>query len=242
MPRVHTQLVAAPKPQGSGTEHHRPAVPVARQTFTLSAAAVKRLKSQLAPGNGTGKAPSTFAAVTAHTWASFSRAGGFAPDDHDPIVLGFAADVRAHMSPPVDRAYTGNCLAFGVVSLPASELAARDGGPGRAAAAIGRVVERVKASPLEEKEQWVPRFAAFPPGRSLVVSGSLWFQVFDMDLGFGTPVRAERAGLRRDGQAYLTAGKEPGTVLVNLSLAADKMPAFRDAFLVDGVGVFRGAS
>ncbi|TVU30976.1 hypothetical protein EJB05_22636, partial [Eragrostis curvula] len=233
------RLVAAPKQQDSAAtdEHKRPAaVPVTRQTFTISAAAVKRLKRQLAVANG-GAAPSTFAAVTAHTWVSFSRAGGF--DANEPIVMGFVADIRAHMSPPVDRAYTGNCLAFCVVSLRASEL--DEYGLDRAAAAIRSAVERVKASPLEDKEQWVPRFAAFKPGRSLVVSGSPWFPSFDMDLGFGTPVRAERAGLPRDGQAYITAGKEPGSVLVMLSLAAEKMPAFREAFLIDGVGVFSGA-
>ncbi|KAL6650431.1 hypothetical protein ACP70R_009356 [Stipagrostis hirtigluma subsp. patula] len=221
--------IAAPNNQDSGAEHRRPLI---RQTFTFTAAAVRHLKRLLTPANA-GEAPSTYAAIAAHAWVSFACASGF--DDDEQVFLGFPADCRAHMSPPIDPAYAGNCVALCKASLKGSEITAPDGLP-RAFMAIREAVSEVKANPLKNMGKNKDKDKGeLNRARAFFVPGSPWLPMFEFDLGFGKPVRVERARLQGQEQAYLTAGMKPGSVQAMVVISAGKMQAFREAFKVDGV-------
>lgn len=230
------QLVL-PKPASAPDEEQQQSCPVVRQTFVFTAAALSHMRRKhVAAANGDDEqllVPSTFAAIAAHGWVSFARAGGFRADDERPVFLGFFADCRPVMSLPAadNAAYVGNCVTFNKIGLKVSELAAPDG-PARALSAITEAVRKAKENPLENKEECV---ADNPWDRIFLVSGSPRFPAYELDLGFGRPARVERACLGGKSEAYLTAGKDPGSVQSMVAMAAENMPAFRQAFVVDGV-------
>ncbi|CAN6318711.1 unnamed protein product [Urochloa humidicola] len=203
---------------------------LSRRTFTLSSSLIQRLKQQLAAAAGTATAPSTFAAVVAHGWVSIARASGFT--DGVPVFATFLADIRAHMSPRVPDAYVGNCLAVCAVAMAGAELTGPDG-PARACVAIREAVAEVRRDPLAGRARWFTMFADIPRGRAVIMAGSPWFPAYGMDFGFGRPVRAELASMNHDGEMVLVAGREAGSVQASVAIAAGKMPAFRELFVVD---------
>ncbi|OEL23074.1 hypothetical protein BAE44_0015907 [Dichanthelium oligosanthes] len=203
---------------------------LSRRTFTLSSSVIQRLKQQLAAAAGTATAPSMFVAVVAHGWVSIARASGFT--NGAPVFAAFLADIRAHMSPRVPDAYVGNCLAVCAVAMAGEELTGPDG-PARACLAIREAVAEVRRDPLADRARWFSKFADIPRGRAVIMAGSPWFPAYGVDFGFGRPVRAELASMNYDGEMVLVAGREAGSVQASVALAADKMPAFRELFVVD---------
>ncbi|KAL6641124.1 hypothetical protein ACP70R_019305 [Stipagrostis hirtigluma subsp. patula] len=204
---------------------------LSRRTFTLGASAVRRLKQRLGAAAGAATPPSTFAAVVAHGWVSIARASGFTDDA--PVFAVFLADCRAHMSPPVPGSYVGNCVALCKAALSGAELAAPDG-PARACLAIRDAVEEVKRDPLGDRDRWFSKFADIPRGRAVIMAGSPWFPAYAVDFGFGRAARAELASMNHDGEMVLVAGREAGSVQASVAISADKMPAFREMFVLRG--------
>lgn len=201
----------------------------------FTAEAVTRLKRRLhvaAANAGDRTPPSAFAALAAHAWVSFCRAGGFCADDDRPVFVAFFADCRAFMSLPVDNAaYIGNYVTLFKVGMKVSELTAPDA-LARAVTEIMETMKKAKANPLENKDEYI---AANPWDRIFLMSGSPRLLSYEMDLGFGRPARVERAWQGDKGEACLSAGKEPGSVQAMVAMPAENMPAFRQAFVVDGV-------
>lgn len=207
--------------------------PLSRRTFTFAAPAVKLLKQRATAGGG--KAPSTFAAMAAHGWVSIARASGLADDGGGPVFAVFLADARALMSPPAPGAYAGNCVAVCAASLEGAELAAGADAHAhaRAAAAVGGAVDAARRDPLGDRARWHDKFARIPPGRAMIMAGSPWFPAYAVEFGLGRPAaRAELASMNHDGEVVLVAGREAGSVQASVAIAADKMPAFREMFVV----------
>ncbi|KAE8767878.1 Anthocyanin 5-aromatic acyltransferase [Hordeum vulgare] len=203
---------------------------LSRRTFTFAASVVQRLKQRLASAANIGTAPSTFAALAAHGWVSIARASGFADDA--PVYVVFLADCRAYMSPPVPNAYAGNCVALCTASLSGSVLSGPEG-PARALLAVREAVAEAKRDPLRDRARWLAKFMAIPPGRAVVLVGSPWFPAYGLDFGFGRPARVELESMNNDGEMVLVAGREAGSVQASVAIAAGKMLAFRDMFMVE---------
>uniref|UniRef100_A0A0E0EXI9 Uncharacterized protein n=1 Tax=Oryza meridionalis TaxID=40149 RepID=A0A0E0EXI9_9ORYZ len=192
---------------------------------TFAAPAVKLLKQRATAGGG--KAPSTFAAMAAHGWVSIARASGLADDGGGPVFAVFLADARALMSPPAPGAYAGNCVAVCAASLEGADAHAR------AAAAVGGAVDAARRDPLGDRARWHDKFARIPPGRAVIMAGSPCFPAYAVEFGLGRPAaRAELASMNHDGEVVLVGGREAGSVQASVAIAADKMPAFREMFVV----------
>ncbi|EEC66906.1 hypothetical protein OsI_33495 [Oryza sativa Indica Group] len=67
----------------------------------------------------------------------------------------------------------------------------------------------------------------------MIMAGSPWFPAYAVEFGLGRPAaRAELASMNHDGEVVLVAGREAGSVQASVAIAADKMPAFREMFVV----------
>ncbi|KAI4977680.1 hypothetical protein ZWY2020_014234 [Hordeum vulgare] len=152
--------------------------------------------------------------------------------DDAPVYVVFLADCRAYMSPPVPNAYAGNCVALCTASLSGSVLSGPDG-PARALLAVREAVAEAKRDPLRDRARWLAKFMAIPPGRAVVLVGSPWFPAYGLDFGFGRPARVELESMNNDGEMVLVAGREAGSVQASVAIAAGKMLAFRDKFMVE---------
>ncbi|CAN6299504.1 unnamed protein product [Urochloa humidicola] len=206
--------------------------PLSRRTFTFTASEVRRLKHRLAVAAGMagGKLPSTMAALAVHGWVSIARASGFAGDG-GLVHAVFYAEIRAHMLPPVPGAYAGNCVVPCSAALGGAELAGA-GGHARALGAIGAAVEEVRQDPLADRGRW-SKLSGAPPGRAVILLGSPLFAAYALDFGFGRPVWTQVVSMNYDGEVFLIAGKEPGSVQASVAIDAGKMGAFREMFVLD---------
>ncbi|CAN6311228.1 unnamed protein product [Urochloa humidicola] len=206
--------------------------PLSRRTFTFTASAVRRLKQRLAVASGMAARtlPSTMAVLAAHGWVSIARASGFA-GDNAPVHAVFLADIRGHMSPPVPGTYGGNCIVPCSAALGGAELAGA-GGHARALAAIGAAVEEARRDPLGDRGRW-GKIRDAPPGRAVILAGSPSFVAYAMDFGFGRPAWTEVASMNHDGEVFLIAGREVGSVQASVAIDAGKMGAFREMFVLD---------
>ncbi|TVU17522.1 hypothetical protein EJB05_33563, partial [Eragrostis curvula] len=208
--------------------------PVVRQTFVFTATALQHLKRRhLASTNPDEQlVPSTFVAIAAHGWVSFSRASSGSSADDRPVFIVFLVDCRpALMSLPADQVYAGNCVIFFKVGLKGSELTGPEG-LARALSTLTEAVKEAKADPLKYKAEYIVE--ENQGDRIFLVSGIPRFG-YELDLGFGRPARIERARLGYHSEAFLVAGREPGSVHAMVAMSAENMPAFHQAFMVDGV-------
>ncbi|KAG2549256.1 phenolic glucoside malonyltransferase 1-like isoform X2 [Panicum virgatum] len=199
-----------------------------RSTFTFAASVLRRLKQRIAD-MGAGTVPSTMAALAAHGWVSIARASNFT--DGAPVHAVFLADCRAHMSPPVPAAYAGNCVVPCFVTLTGAELGGLDG-HARALFAIREAVEEVKRDPLADRSRW-SKLKDIPRGRAVILAGSPLLTAYALDFGFGRPALSEAASMNHDGEIFLIAGREAGSVQASVAVAAGKMKAFREIFVLD---------
>ena len=199
-----------------------------RSTFTFAASVLRRLKQRIAD-MGAGTVPSTMAALAAHGWVSIARASNFT--DGAPVHAVFLADCRAHMSPPVPAAYAGNCVVPCFVTLTGAELGGLDG-HARALFAIREAVEEVKRDPLADRSRW-SKLKDIPRGRAVILAGSPLLTAYALDFGFGRPAWSEAASMNHDGEIFLIAGREAGSVQASAAGAAGKMKAFREIFVLD---------
>ncbi|TVU17534.1 hypothetical protein EJB05_33577 [Eragrostis curvula] len=225
--------IREPKLHPTAEEQQRPVI---QETFVFTATALQHLKQRrhIASTNPVGEqlVPSTFVAIAAHGWVSFSRAiSESSADDDKPVFILFLVDCRPTlMSLPADQVYAGNCVVFCKAGLKGSELTAPNGIT-RALWTLTKVVKEAKADPLKYKAEVI---ADNQGDRMFVVSGIPRFG-YELDVGFGRPARIERARLGYHSEACLMAGREPGSVHAMVAMPAENMPAFRQAFMVDGV-------
>ena len=59
------------------------------------------------------------------------------------------------------------------------------------------------------------------------------FTAYALDFGFGRPAWSEAASMNHDGEMFLIAGREAGSVQASVAGAAGKMKALREIFVLD---------
>uniref|UniRef100_A0A3B6B7P3 Anthocyanin 5-aromatic acyltransferase n=1 Tax=Triticum aestivum TaxID=4565 RepID=A0A3B6B7P3_WHEAT len=206
-----------------------------RRTFTLDARNIQRLKERIVRlGEAHGAAPpSTFIAVVALAWTCFARCKPFASDDD--VMVGFLADARHCLEPPVDAGYFGACLTGCIASLPAREL--RDEHALAAAArAVQEEVRKKTEDPMAGCNFLAPAFTVALE-RLMNVSGASSFRAYELaDFGWGRPRRTENTRMNRDGQVALMRARDGLGVQVSVSLLEPAQMAEFKSQLLELVG------
>uniref|UniRef100_A0ACD5UT06 Uncharacterized protein n=1 Tax=Avena sativa TaxID=4498 RepID=A0ACD5UT06_AVESA len=215
-------------------------------TFTLSKELLQRIKDALAReaerrGVPPPRSTSTVAAF-GFVWHCHVRAkpeGGASQADASSgsnrrAYLLFPADHRARLDPPVPDKYLGNCVGPCFVSAPGQEVAAAGAaGLFTACAAIADSIDMVVRGGPGYWDGVMERIIeVFSAGElPLTVAGSPRFRVYDVDFGFGRPVKVEVVSVARTGAISVAeAHRGDGGVEVGISLPAEGMERFSKCF------------
>ncbi|RRT37256.1 hypothetical protein B296_00047816 [Ensete ventricosum] len=204
-------------------------------SFTLKGDHIRRLK-ELASATAKAKAEaeeggaslrfSTIVVTYAYAWVCLVKTRAYADDRI--AHLGFAADCRARLRPPLPAAYFGNCLLGCFVEMKAGELTGEDG-VSAAAMAISKAVQRFIDGPLEGADEVPEKYKAVASEQVFSVAGSPKLGVYEVDFGWGKPKKVEIISIARTGAMSVAesreeeGGVEIGLVLPKLDM--DKLKA-----------------
>ncbi|RZS05132.1 hypothetical protein BHM03_00035585 [Ensete ventricosum] len=206
-------------------------------SFTLKGDHIRRLK-ELASSTDKAKAKakveeggasfrcSTTAVSYAYAWVCLVKTRAYADDRI--AHLGFAADCRARLRPPLPAAYFGNCLLACFVEMKAGELSGEDG-VAAAAIAISKAIKRFIDAPMEGADEVPEKYKAVASEQLVTVAGSPKLRVYEVDFGWGKPKKVEIISIVRTGAMSVAesreeeGGMEIGLVLPKLDM--DKLKA-----------------
>ena len=213
-------------------------------TFTLSDEQLQSIKAVLTgEAARRGKTPpprcSALIATLGFVWSCYRRARAKAETagadhgcDAEPDATTYfivPVDHRPWLKPQVPATYFGNCIGPAIGAAPKSDLAsAGASGLFTACAAIAAAIEKAVVSP--EWETMVERVKEAGARGVLSVAGSPRFRVYDVDFGFGPPVKVEIVSVARTGAMAVAEIRGGGGMEVGVSLPPAGMEAFRRCF------------
>ncbi|XP_020081209.1 coumaroyl-CoA:anthocyanidin 3-O-glucoside-6''-O-coumaroyltransferase 2-like [Ananas comosus] len=143
--------------------------------------------------------------------------------------MGFAADFRSRMRPPLPAEYFGNCVGPCFADVDAADLGGDDGLV-VAAEAIGRAIGGLGKS-LESARDWLRGFKSRAAGLILTVAGSPKFGVYGVDFGWGRPAKVEVVSVANTGAVAVAESRdEEGGVEVGLGLPRNEMDVFQNYY------------
>ncbi|CAA0825095.1 Coumaroyl-CoA\\x3aanthocyanidin 3-O-glucoside-6-O-coumaroyltransferase 1 [Striga hermonthica] len=208
-----------------------------RRTFILTGDDVRRLKAAVLAQLPTARHVSTFSVACALAWSCLVRADPPPPAaaDEEPEYMGFPADCRSRLNPPLPAAYFGNCLAF--VKAESSHGLLRAGGVeglAHAAEAIGSAVQRTvynEKGILDGAEGWPAGYGKLIGKRLFGVAGSPRFDLYEVDFGWGRPRKFESPSIDADTSMSMCKSRDfEGGLEIGLSRPEKVLEAFAANF------------
>ncbi|KAE8733857.1 HXXXD-type acyl-transferase family protein, putative isoform 1 [Hibiscus syriacus] len=211
-----------------------------RATFVLAAAQIVKLKQQLTTqcknsNESEQQLISTFIATCSIMWIcmikseeNYNPISSNGHDDDDTLhYFLFAVDCRSRTGFPLPVTYFGNCLAPGIVKAKKGDLMVSNGIV-TAAEAIAKKVKEMESGALQEAQKGTSKLEEmFRSGHHVAVSGSPKFRVYDMDFGWGRPMKIEFIHIDDGGSlSFIESRDEPGGMEVSLVLSKNRMDAF----------------
>lgn len=223
-----------------------------RATFVLTRAHLKKLRDKLLllllEDHNQQPSPnklhlSTFVLACAYVFTCMVKARG-GERDRD-VILAITADYRSRLDPPVPMNYFGNCVGSHTRLVKASDF-----GEGAAACATGlggvafvahklsEMVQEIEGGLTVEsfdEEKLVKLMAVMhrvsQGGQGLGVAGSIHFDVYGSDFGWGRPKKVEIVSIDTTGAVSLAESRHgDGGVEVGLALGKQDMDNFASFF------------
>ncbi|KAJ0963596.1 hypothetical protein J5N97_028718 [Dioscorea zingiberensis] len=170
---------------------------------------------------------STFVVACAYVWTCLVRARG--SSINQVAWMGCPVNARGRLRPPVPEGYFGNCLGSCLANAEVGELVKEDG-LRAAAEVLGRAIDGLGDGVLRDAHVWPEMGKIFMDRRPLTVAGSPGFRFYDIDFGWGRPVKVEVVSLRNNGAMSISEGKDGGGGGIGIGLAAPKMEMERFSF------------
>ncbi|KAG6538612.1 phenolic glucoside malonyltransferase 1-like [Zingiber officinale] len=194
-------------------------------TVTLTADDLGKLKATISSeAKNASFRCSNIVAAYAYAWVSLVKAR--APSAESTVHLAFPGNCRGRLQPALPAEYFGNCLAGIFVEAKAGDFAGEDG-VAVAARIIGEVVEQFKAEPLRDADQWSEKYRAIAMQRPLTVAGSPGFKVYDVDFGWGRPVKVDMPSITWMGAISVAESRdESGGVEIGSVASKSEMDPF----------------
>ncbi|XP_074562853.1 phenolic glucoside malonyltransferase 1-like [Curcuma longa] len=167
---------------------------------------------------------SNIVATYAYAWVSLVKAR--APSAESTVHLAFPGNCRGRLQPALPAEYFGNCLNGNFAEAKAGDLAGEDG-VAVAARIVGEVIEQFKAEPLRDADKWTEKYHAIAMQRPLTVAGSPGFKVYDVDFGWGKPVKVDMPSIALLGAMSVAESRdESGGVEIGLVAPKTEMDQF----------------
>ncbi|KAG6476558.1 phenolic glucoside malonyltransferase 1-like [Zingiber officinale] len=202
------------------------------ESFTIGKKHIDKLK-ELATGGAAGASfhCSTVVVAYAYAWVCHVKTRRPKNDKDKHAFMGFVADCRGRLKPPVPAAYFGNCLSGCLVESEIGDLTGKDG-VATAAREIGKAIEAFKEGPFKAFTEELPkRYQALVAEQPLSVAGSPKFKVYDVDFGWGRPSKVEITSIAKtSAMAVAESREEEGGVEIGLVKPQAEMEAFEKEF------------
>ncbi|KDP27254.1 hypothetical protein JCGZ_19953 [Jatropha curcas] len=208
-----------------------------RGTFELSRQDIKKLKekvlSQLSdPYQMKSIHLSTFVVSFAYTIVCMVRARML--ERKRKIMIGFSADCRARLDPPLPENYFGNCVAAYFTFIEVESLL-EENGITFVAEKLSDIIKGVSNGVLEGAKEKLANFLKEMEVGEVEVFGvnsSPKFEVYGTDFGFGRPKRVEFTSIDLSGGISMSESKDgSGGIEVGLVLKQHEMELFNSLFV-----------
>ncbi|KAJ3678613.1 hypothetical protein LUZ60_002416 [Juncus effusus] len=199
-------------------------------SFTLTRDHIERLRNvtlRKAEEKNTHFHCSTLVIAFAYAWISHVKARGIAGNNKHYLI--FPADFRARIQPPLPAMYFGNCVGGCITEMESDELISQNGFF-LTAEAIGKSIEGL-SSGTEFIEVWIRIFELLSNPYMLSAAGSPKFRVYDVDFGWGRPIRVDILSVSKTGALAIAESREErGGVEIGLALPRHVMDCFEKYF------------
>ncbi|KAJ6369858.1 hypothetical protein OIU76_028167 [Salix suchowensis] len=211
-----------------------------RATFELSGEDIRKLRArvsaQLVKQDSQAKPAhlSNFVLVFAHASVCIVKSKGLESDRM--VLMGFAADCRARLDPPLHENYFGNCVKLCGWHTEAGSLS-EENGYLRAVERLSEFIRGLEKGVLDGLKTMLARYMTIAAACEFVigVAGSPRFQVYGTDFGWGKPEKVETTSIDRTGAISMAESKDgKGGVEIGLVLEKNEMEKFTSLF-VDGL-------
>ncbi|BFG26525.1 hypothetical protein CerSpe_127990 [Prunus speciosa] len=171
---------------------------------------------------------STFCITCAYTWVCLVKAEEI---QGEKAFMGFTADCRSRLDPPISSNYFGNCLVIRLVVAETKALLGEDG----LTVAVNAICEAVKSlddGVLSGAENWIkPLYSVGGDEKVLSVAGSPRFEIYEADFGWGRPNKVEIVSIEGTGAMSMSESKDgAGGVDVGLVLGKNCVQVFATLF------------
>ncbi|KAL0287554.1 UNVERIFIED_CONTAM: Phenolic glucoside malonyltransferase 1, partial [Sesamum radiatum] len=205
-----------------------------RSTFILTKDDVQKLKHFVLERRP-GMHITAFTVTCALVWVCLVKVDAATETlaDDEPEYVGFAADCRGRLSPPLPAEYFGNCLAFVKAESTHGLLKGKDGFL-FAVQSLGEAIQKTvynEKGILDGAENWPREFGKLIGKRLFGVAGSPRFDLYDVDYGWGRPKKFESASIDGDTSMSLCKSRDfEGGLEIGLSRSKEKIDAFAAIF------------
>ncbi|KAH0452161.1 hypothetical protein IEQ34_019460 [Dendrobium chrysotoxum] len=162
-------------------------------TFTLNKNHILQLKERVRTKQVEEGKPSyplsSFVVSCAYAWRCLVKAREYDGDIRQ--CFGSPVDWRSRMRPPIPSNYFGNCLGTFLSELKAVQVLGKNGIE-MAAMEIGKSIDGLAGMDLGETlEAGIDKYLELVRSRLLTIAGSPKFRVYEVNFGWGRPVKVE---------------------------------------------------
>ncbi|XP_039134094.1 phenolic glucoside malonyltransferase 1-like [Dioscorea cayenensis subsp. rotundata] len=207
-------------------------------TFSLNKEDIKKIKDSIMSKYGSGFAApfhcSTFVVACAYMWTCLIRSRKWPSERTAHFV--FAVDARPRVTPAIPPSYFGNYLGCCFTEVKVGDVMDGDG-VHVAAEAIGKAIdELMKHGVLREAEEWPRKLMALSSERPLSIAGSPKLGVYEIDFGWGKPVKVEVTTIKETGAMSMAeiggggGGGGGGGIEFGLAFPKHEIDAFQTCF------------
>ncbi|KAG8662362.1 hypothetical protein MANES_01G095400v8, partial [Manihot esculenta] len=177
---------------------------------------------------------STFVVSFSYAAVNIVKAKGL--ERNRKVILGFTADCRARLCPPVPANYFGNCVGISADDDLEAEVIMEENGLAFVAQRLSKLIKKLEKGALEGAKGKLEWALSMPPGSVAVgVAGSPRFKVYEMDFGWGRPKKMEITSIDRRGSISMAESKDgSGGVEIGVALKKHEMDIF-DLLFTNGL-------
>ncbi|KAJ4841667.1 hypothetical protein Tsubulata_019413 [Turnera subulata] len=174
---------------------------------------------------------STFVIVYAYTLVCIMRAKGLA--HNKKVIIGFVADCRARLEPPLPANYFGNCVIFCIAVTQARNIVEEHTSVAFVAKELSGCVTKLEKGVLEAAKRSLSEYAkeGLSEVEAIGVAGSTRLEVYGTDFGWGRPKKVEVTSIDRTGSISMAeSGDGSGGVEIGCVLKKHQMQMFCSLF------------